>query len=511
MGVAVHRSIVLALCLLFTACAQLPPRADLPDESARPPAATGAIAERVEPMEASHPGQSGFRLVASGADAYALRAYSAKSATSSLDIQIYIWKADMTGMLMAQHALEAADRGVRVRLLVDDFPARANNVAFAALDAHPNLEVRLYNPLVSRSGLVSKGREFLGDFRRLNHRMHNKSWIADNRIALIGGRNFGDEYFDTHPAVDFIDLDMLMVGPVVREVSASFDAFWNSPYSFPMTQLSPLDVSDEALLRLREALARNQAELRTSDFKHVLREDPQVQALLAGEDYLTWHSDWTFVSDDPQKKHLPLADRSAVLGVLLPEVHQARHSLRILSPYFVPAASGRAELLTAAQRGLAVKVLTNSLAATDVAIVHGGYMRSRRPLLRGGVQLWELRPVGAPDSESRALGLAGASLHSKALIVDDEQLFVGSYNLDPRSKSLNTEQGLLLHDPAMSAELTRLFEAKLQGERSWQVTLQGNSLRWSDGQRVWTREPEAGLSRRIQAWLARVLPIESQL
>ena len=501
----------LSLVLLLAGCASLPQRMELANESAAPPATSGKLAELVVPAEQRHPDQSGFHLVSTGTEAYAARAFSAHAASRSLDIQTYIWHADMTGKMLALQALKAADRDVRVRILVDDLDARAKNNGFAALDAHPNIEVRLFNPMASRSGGLSKAAEFGTNFGRLNHRMHNKSWIADNRIALIGGRNFGDEYFDTHPAVDFIDLDMLMVGPVVREVSASFDAFWNSPYSFPMTQLSPLDVSDEALLRLREALARNQAELRTSDFKHVLREDPQVQALLAGEDYLTWHSDWTFVSDDPQKKHLPLADRSAVLGVLLPEVHQARHSLRILSPYFVPAASGRAELLTAAQRGLAVKVLTNSLAATDVAIVHGGYMRSRRPLLRGGVQLWELRPVGAPDSESRALGLAGASLHSKALIVDDEQLFVGSYNLDPRSKSLNTEQGLLLADPAMSAELTRLFEAKLQGERSWQVTLQGNSLRWSDGQRVWTREPEAGLSRRIQAWLARVLPIESQL
>ncbi|MGY1530038.1 phospholipase D-like domain-containing protein [Luteimonas sp. A649] len=506
-----HRSIAFALCLLLAACAQLPQRADLPEELAPAPASSGAIAERVAPMEARHPGQSGFRLVAAGSEAYALRAYSAEAATTSLDIQSYIWKDDLTGKLLARHALLAADRGVRVRILADDFPARVHNAGFAALDAHPNLEVRIYNPLVSRSGLLRMGGEFATDFRRLNHRMHNKSWIADNRIALVGGRNLGDEYFDAHTGVNFIDLDMLMTGPVVQEVSATFDAFWNSPSSFPIAQLSPRAVSPEALQRMRGVLDDSLVELGASEFEHVLREDPQVHALLAGETYLRWHSEWRFVSDDPQKKRLDMADRSEVLRVLLPVVHQARRNLRILTPYFVPAASGTAELVAAAQRGPEVQVLTNSLAATDVAIVHGGYMRSRRPLLRGGVQLWELRPVGTTDPEHGLMGVSGASLHTKAMIVDDEQIFVGSYNLDPRSKSLNTEQGVLVADPVMAAELTRMFDAKLQGERAWKVTLHGNRLRWSDGKQVWTRDPQAGVQRRILAWLARVLPIESQL
>ncbi|MGY1519943.1 phospholipase D-like domain-containing protein [Luteimonas sp. A482] len=504
-------AVAFALCLLPTACAQLPPRGELPEEFAPAPATDGAIAERVVPMEARHPGQSGFRLVATGSDAYALRAYSAQAATTSLDIQAYIWNADLTGKLLARQALLAADRGVRVRILVDDFPARANDAGFAALDAHPDLEVRIYNPLVSRSGLARKAGEFATDFRRLNHRMHNKSWIADNRIALVGGRNLGDEYFDARPVGNFIDLDMLMVGPVVREVSATFDRFWNSPSSFPIAQLSSRSVSPEALRRLRGVLDDSPAELRASDFAQVLREDPQVQALLAGETYLRWHSAWRFVSDDPLKKRLDMTDRSEVLRVLLPAVRQAQRNLRILTPYFVPAASGTAELVAAAQRGPEVQVLTNSLAATDVAIVHGGYMRSRRPLLRGGVQLWELRPVGTSDPGYSLMGLSGTSLHTKAMIVDDQQIFVGSYNLDPRSKSLNTEQGILVTDPVLAAELTRLFDAKLQGERAWKVTLHGNRLRWSDGYHVWTRDPQADVSRRILAWLASVLPIESQL
>lgn len=475
------------------------------------PAIKGAIAERLSAMEASHPGQSGFRLVAAGSDAYALRAYSAEAATTSLDIQTYIWKADLTGKLLARHALLAADRGVRVRLLVDDFPTRVHNAGLAVLDAHPNLEVRIYNPLVSRKGLLSKAGELATDFRRLNHRMHNKSWIADNRIALVGGRNLGDEYFNARAAANFIDLDMLMVGPVVSEVSATFDEFWNSPSTFPVVQLSPRAVSPEALQRLRGVLDYSLAERNASDFEHVLREDPQVQALLAGETYLRWHSSWRFVSDESLKKRADMADRSEVIRVLLPVVRQSQRNLRILTPYFVPAASGTAELVAPVPRGVEVKVLTNSLAATDVAIVHGGYMRSRRPLLRGGVQLWELRPVGTDDPEDNRMGVSGASLHTKAMIVDDEQIFVGSYNLDPRSMSLNTEQGILLTDPVMAAELTRMFDAKLQGERAWKVTLHDNHLRWSDGKQVWTRDPQAGALKRFLAWLGRVLPIESQL
>lgn len=497
--------------LALAGCAQLPPRADLPPEPARPPATGGEIAARVVPVLEAHPGLSGFHLVSNGTEAYALRAYSAQSASTSLDIQTYIWHADLTGRLLARQALMAADRGVRVRLLVDDLDARAKTVGLAALDAHPNIEVRLYNPLASRSGKASLAGEFSTGYKRLNHRMHNKSWIADGRIALVGGRNLGNEYFNASDGPNFVDLDVLMAGPVVEDVSRNFDRFWNSPSNYPVSQLSPEAASEENLQKLRGVLEAARTELEGSSYAQVLREDPGVQRILeSGGTRLHWSGRWRFVSDDPMKAKLPLEQRSEVVAALLPQIAAAQDRLLVISPYFVPGKRGTAELVGAASRGVEVAVLTNSLAANDVAAVHGGYSRYRRDLIDGGVHLWELKPSAGPARFSLA-GSSGSSLHTKAMVIGAEGLFVGSYNLDPRSTSLNSEQGVLVEHPALAAELAQIFQRQTEADRAWAVSLDQGDLRWSDGTKTWTREPEATASQRSLAWLMRILPIESQL
>jgi cardiolipin synthase C len=502
---------LLGLLLLLASCAPLPPRPDLPDDFAPPPATSGAIAELVMPREAKHPGQSGFRLVSTGTEAYALRAYSAQAATRSLDIQTYIWHDDLTGKLLASRALAAADRGVHVRILVDDLDARAKNDGFAALDVHPNIEVRLYNPLVSREGTAGKAAEFSVGFSRLNHRMHNKSWIADGRIALVGGRNLGDEYFDAHEGTNFVDLDFLMAGPVVAEVSANFDRFWNSESNRRIWRLETREFTDAELQTLRAVLAQAEDELKRSRYAQVLREDPRVQDLVSGDTTLNWTSDWRFVSDDPMKMQLPEDQRSAVLDALRPALALAEREVALISPYFVPGERGSAQLAALEADGVQVRILTNSLAATDVAAVHGGYARYRPALLRDGVQLWELKPTGADSGNFSLAGSSGSSLHTKAAIIDDTTVFVGSYNIDPRSTSLNTEQGVLATHPAIAAELRAIFERELQGKRSWQVTLVDGKLRWTDGTQVLDGEPGAKSSQRVLAWLMKVLPVESQL
>ncbi|WP_146907105.1 phospholipase D family protein [Arenimonas daejeonensis] len=501
----------LALTLGLVACAQLPPRLAVPEQTASPPATTGTLAERVAPAELRHPGQSGFRLVATGTEAYALRAFSAQSASRSLDIQTYIWHNDLTGRLLARHALLAADRGVNVRILVDDLDARAKNDGFAALDAHPRIEVRLYNPLASRHGSLRKAGEFSAGFSRLNHRMHNKTWIADNLVALVGGRNLGDEYFDAHDGTNFMDLDFLMAGPVVRAASANFDRYWNSDSNYPIAQLAPDQIDDDALQRLRTFLDTAAAEHRSGPYLQVLREDPDVANLIDGETTLHWTADWGFVSDDPKKSELPVEQRSGVLKALKPALDGAQHEVALISPYFVPGESGSAYLQGLAARGLDVRILTNSLAATDVAAVHGGYMRYRPTLLENGVRLWELKPTGAGTANFSLAGSSGSSLHTKAMIIDDRQVFVGSYNIDPRSTSLNNEQGVLASHPALAAELTALFERQLTGDLSWQVTLVDGQLSWSDGRTTWDKEPQSKASQRVLAWLMKVLPVESQL
>jgi cardiolipin synthase C len=503
--------VALALSVLLVACARLPPRGDLADAFAPPPATHGVLAERAIAAQARHPGASGFHLVDTGAVAYAVRAWSAAQATASLDIQTYIWHADLTGRLLARHALRAADRGVHVRILVDDLDARAKNQGFAALDAHPSIEVRLYNAMASRRGLLGRAAEFGTGFKRLNHRMHNKSWIVDNRIALVGGRNLGDEYFDASDTTNFIDLDLLMIGPVVGETSANFDRFWNSSSNHPIAVLSPEAGTDAALQRLRVLLEQSAVDVRTSRFREVLREDPDVHALLAGEATFHWTDRWRFVSDDPMKARLDASERSAVLDSLLPVVDAAERDIDVVSPYFVPGRKGTDYLVAAARRGIGVDVLTNSLAATDVAAVHGGYARYRKDLLRGGVRLRELKPTGSARTPISLRGSSGSSLHTKALVVDDREVFVGSYNLDPRSTALNSEQGVLVDHAALAAQVLAIVARQSTDARAWRVTLDGNRLRWNDGQRTLDREPDAEASARFLAWLTRLLPLESQL
>ena len=236
------RGTVAVLAGVAGGCAQLPPRPAGLEGAAIALAEGGALDQHISPAEARHPGQSGFRLVKEGTEAFVVRMQSARLAARSLDVQTYIWHADMTGIYLAGVLLESADRGVRVRLLLDDLDARAKNDGFAALAAHPNIEVRMFNPWVTRKGTLAKAGEGALNFERINRRMHNKSWIADNRIAVVGGRNVGDEYFGAAEEMNFVDLDFAMIGPVVRDASASFDRFWNSPSAYPMETLDPEQV-----------------------------------------------------------------------------------------------------------------------------------------------------------------------------------------------------------------------------------------------------------------------------
>lgn len=502
-----------SLCLLgLVACSSLPPRPPMASAVAPPATADGELARRVAPSEARHPGRSGFRLLSNGSEAYALRMYSAQVAVRSLDIQTYIWHSDLTGRMLAQRALAAADRGVQVRILVDDMDARAKDAGFAALDAHERIEVRIFNPFASRSGTASRIGEMGSSFKRLNHRMHNKSWIADNRVAIVGGRNLGDEYFGASAESNFVDLDLALVGPVVREVSNSFDRYWNSPSNYPIVTISPAAVSNEALDRLRAHLKATPAELAASPYASVLREDPDVQRLISGDTTLHWTSEWRFVSDDPLKllSKGGAMERSAVLGTLGPAMGTAQRELHLISPYFVPGDEGTTRLVSAAIAGTDVRVLTNSLAATDVAAVHGGYSRYRAQLLEGGVKLWELKPAGESSGFSLR-GSSGSSLHTKAMIIDDRQVFVGSYNLDPRSTSLNTEQGVLVSHPALARELEGIFDMQSSAAHAWRVQRVDGKLQWSDGEHTWKRDPGASAGRRFQAWLTKWLPVQSQL
>lgn len=506
------RLAAIALLLGISSCSSLPDRRLVPTDLALEPGNTARLDTLIGREEQRQPGQSGFRLVEHGPEALAIRIQGTALADRSIDVQTYIWQADLTGLYLAHELLLAADRGVRVRLLLDDLSARKNNYALAALDAHPNIAVRLFNPLASRSGTLSLIGELLRDGGRINRRMHNKVWIVDNRIALGGGRNLGNEYFGASNGANFVDLEFAMVGPVVRDASESFDHFWNDEASYPIVLLSPGSASQEALDSIRGQLAQAAREALSSEYAALVAEDSSVGRLVSGDWPITWSRDYRFVSDEPSKiRQHPSPDLSKVLTTLTPALEDATQSIRIISPYFVPGQLGTRKLIEQADRIEKVHILTNSLAANDVIAVHGGYAKYRKPLLQGGTRIWELKRRAGEEVEASWIGSSGASLHTKALSADGDRLFVGSYNLDPRSTSLNCEQGIFLRSSALTAQFNDMFDQLAAGERSWEVSMNAGRLVWYDGQETVGQEPDSTWGQRAQAWLMRWLPIGSQL
>jgi putative cardiolipin synthase len=507
------RSPLLLALLLLVACASAPPRPQLGPDTAPPPAQGTALDARVQAQLDAHPGASGFRLVFDGVEAFALRAASARAAGRSLDVQYYIWHDDTTGRLLLKELADAADRGVKVRLLLDDMDAREDNFALAGLDAHPDIEVRLYNPYGSREGAVGKFTETMAGARRLNRRMHNKSWIADNRIALAGGRNIGDEYFAASEAVNFFDLDFLMLGPAVQALSRSFDAYWNSPAAYPISALSPELANADSLARLRASAADTLAKDHDSAYVRALVSSGLPARIDAGQLAMQWASRWQVLADDPMKALGEGVPQSHVLDGLRSAMADADAQITIISPYFVPGKEGSANLVARVAAGRKVSILTNSLAANDVAAVHGGYSKYRKELVAGGVELYELKPTAGSGNEKKSwFGSSGASLHTKAAIFDREQVFVGSFNLDPRSASLNCEQGVLVDDAELGREMQARYDSATGGRFAWKLGSDAKGrLTWTDEQGTSNKEPRASFARKLQSWFGRVLPVEKQL
>lgn len=466
----------------------------------------------IAPMLERHDGQSGLALISGNLDAFAVRALSARAAGRSLDLMYYYWKGDLTGRLLMKEVLGAADRGVRVRLLIDDINMRGLDRAYRALDTHPNIAVRLFNPSRARHGGLRRGIEMVLRFFSVTRRMHNKAWIVDGRLAIVGGRNIGDAYFGAAETSNFRDIDMMMVGPVVQGASKVFDAYWNSEVAMPIRSL--IRPRRGTLRRLRKGVARISAKGRASPYIEQLRKRVSALAMLNGDIGLHWTHEAKIVSDPPEKA-LARGAQNWIMSSLMPVIMSAEKSVSITSPYFVPGVDGSARLIGLVAKGVNVAVLTNSLSATDVAAVHGGYAPYRRTLLAGGVRLFELQKAGW-DNDMSLFGSRNASLHTKAFIVDVKTAFVGSFNFDPRSVSLNTEMGILFSEDVIVKMLQDLFDEETTLPMSYRLSLnEKRSIIWEgeeDGVlQTWDREPEASARRRALAKVVSLLPIESQL
>jgi len=501
---------VFVLLALVSGCASLPSLEGRNETTAITDTAGTALARAVAPLVAAHPAQSGIHPLPIPADAFAARVLLAAAAEKSLDIQYYIWHGDQTGYLLYEAVWRAAERGVRVRILLDDANTEGLDGTLATLDAHPNIEVRLYNPLLQRSARLLN---FVTDFTRVNRRMHNKSFTADGTATIVGGRNVGNEYFGAGEGVEFTDLDVIAIGPAARDVSREFDLYWNSASAYPASRIignAPVD----AAATLESKFAEIRADADSVAYARAVRETRLVQALLGGELRFEW-ARAELVRDDPGKT-LDTSGRTDVLllAALLPAIGQPQTSFDLVSPYFVPGEGGTEALEDLARRGVKVRVFTNSLAATDVPPVHAGYVKRRCDLLRAGVQLYELKP-SATRAEKKLKTEPGSSvqLHAKTFALDGARIFVGSFNFDQRSAHLNTEMGLVIESPYLAQRLSSALDVALPGVAyAVRIAGDGRCPEWVErtpaGEIVYMEEPQTGAGERAWVQFLRALPID---
>ncbi|MEX1221279.1 MAG: phospholipase D family protein [Idiomarina sp.] len=450
---------------------------------------------------------SGYRLLSNGADALAARQVSSRYAHSRICVQTYIWEDDDTGRLLMAELLTAAKRGLQIYLLLDDMDVRGNDYALALLDQHPNIHIRLFNPFRFRFSPVHALVELIFRGSELNHRMHNKAWLVDGLFAVIGGRNIGDAYFDRSQDTNFIDLDMAVVGSEAAAAEASFWNYWEHPLAIPIYRLKrlrkaariwekhPLWLKLKQLPEMANAITKTPPQL--SDHSPWL-----------SPNHYQWHANAQFIADNANKVQRTSQQSAGVLQAILFRLARAKQQICIISPYFTPGEAGVAMLASLVAKGVEVKVLTNSLASNDVLFAHSGYAKRRRSLLAAGVKLFEMK---AEQKSRLRLSTAKASLHSKALLIDQQEVFVGSFNLGARSALINTELGIFIDNKDMASRISKIFTESTRSEICYRLRYINQRIVWQDTHRCYMREPDSRWWRRLLAWLAQQLPLESQL
>ena len=502
--------LILAISILVGGCASAP--LDYPKEASYMLEDTSSAREafKVQEWLGGRTDVNGFYPLSKGFDAFGARLALMAVADVSIDAQYFMMKPDNAGLVFADKLLEAADRGVRVRFLLDDIFTSVDDVDLAMLDSHPNIEMRVFNP-IARKGIYAFN--YLGHFTLANRRMHNKAFIVDNQVAIVGGRNIAAEYFQLETSGEFIDFDMLSAGPIVGEVSTEFDTYWNHELAVPMAAL--FDESDQDKIKqARESLLTEMADAGDSIYADSIN-TPLMQKILAGE-IRPYLAQARLLADQPDKLLTDVSeDQQIVVNAMREAVLAAESEVIIFTPYFIPRKRGIELVRELQAKGVRVVVVTNSLATNNHTSVFSSYKTYRKDLLRAGVELWEARADAAkittPDGESQ---LEHLTLHTKGVLIDRKRVFVGSLNLDPRSIDINTEMGLLIDSPELGELLSKngtenipkiAYRLKLDDNDkiTWHATIDGKEV-------VETKEPQTTGWRRFSAWFLKIAP-EKQL
>ncbi len=517
----VPRYFLFLILLALGGCASLPDNSRRTESLHYTDTDGTRLGQIYEKRRQQHPeGQSGYLLLGNGLDAFVARAVLAQLADRSIDTQYYMLHSDEVGTLFANELLKAANRGVRVRVLLDDIDEGNRDFNIAIYDSHPNIEVRIFNPFARNTG---RTKQYVTGFGKQTRRAHNKSFTVDNQATILGGRNIGDEYFDHDQDLAFADLDILAIGPVASQVSKSFDEYWNSQLSYPISLLIDTQPTEADLQAGLQRMAAFEADMQDSEYLQRLANSELSNRLRDKTIKFIWGKGSVY-ADPPEKLTEDTGDKDFQMWTQVrPYMAAAQKELVILSPYFVPGKSGVEFLQQLTDRGVRVRILTNSLASTDVSIVHAGYSRYRKDLLRAGVELYELNQITGKDDRrawSRGkIGRARSSLHAKAFAVDREIAFIGSLNLDARSVIQNTEIGVVVESPEIASGIAESFDEQID-QVAFRVMLVNDeegygSLRWNgmvDGEQVtFSKDPNTSFWRRFGVGFMRMMPIESQI
>ncbi len=511
---------------LLSGCSSLPKNFDKSASYSQQSPGNSTLTAINRQLEADKTGKSAVSMLRNGMDAFLARALLAKAANDSLDIQYYIWRNDTTGKILTLLLLEAADRGVRVRLLLDDINTQGLDKTLLALNQHKNIQVRLYNPFTNRTNRLWN---LLTDFSRLNHRMHNKLFISDSSIAIVGGRNIGDEYFQASSTVEFDDADVLTIGPVIKQARTAFDHYWNSNIVFPVDAIANDAIASNAnnnfdLDTLKIELQHFRSTQQDSEYAKELQQSQLLDNLLNNN--LAWHwGDAKLLYDHIDKNKYQKDPQKIIAQNLAKELETLTHELIIISPYFVPGEILLEQFAHLRKQGVEIVIVTNSLKATDVPMVHAGYQKYRRTLLQQGIKLYETKSRMADSNNKNYIQFTSSaknSLHAKAYIFDKKKLFIGSLNLDPRSIHINTEVGILFENETLARQASKNVSSALK-DYAYKLNLeQSTSDIQPQDKIVWiehsgditskhAHEPGVGPLKAIFMLLLSLLPIEEQL